>query len=234
MIKGTSARVEKRHVQYRSFKGFDEKQFCSDVGQIPFDAAYVFDDVDDIYWAHEWLLTEVIHEHAPIKSRVVKSNKPPYMNGDLKRAVYKKRMLFNKYKKCKSSINWENYRLERNRLTKLKKTSMRVFFFERCAGGPKLKDIWPTIKPFLSKKGTDGGSEILLSEDEKIISDQEHVFNDFFVNVAKDIGNSGDTPNDLSTHPSVINIAENIPEDTPKFFFQQGIRRGCPKYCFQI
>ena len=84
MIKGTSARVEKRRVQYRSFKGFDEKQFCSDVGQIPFDAAYVFDDVDDIYWAHEWLLTEVIDEHAPIKSRVVKSNKPPYMNDDLK------------------------------------------------------------------------------------------------------------------------------------------------------
>ena len=53
MIKGTSARVEKRRVQYRSFKSFDEKQFCSDVGQIPFDAAYVFDDVDDIYWAHE-------------------------------------------------------------------------------------------------------------------------------------------------------------------------------------
>ena len=60
MIKGTSARVEKRRVQYQSFKGFDEKQFSSDVGQIPFDAAYVFDDVDNIYLAHDWLLMEVI------------------------------------------------------------------------------------------------------------------------------------------------------------------------------
>ena len=39
---------------------------------------------------------------------------------------------------------------QRNRVTKLKKTSMRVYFFERCAGGPKSKDFWPTIKPFLS------------------------------------------------------------------------------------
>ena len=156
------------------------------------------------------------------------------MNGDLKRAVYKKRMFFNKYKKCKSSINWENYRLQRNRVTKLKKTSMRVYFFERCASGPKSKDFWPTIKPFLSKKGTDGGSEILLSEDEKIISDQEHVckvFNDFFVNVAKDIGNSGDTPYDLSTHPSVIKIAENIPEDTPNFSFTRYQKRMSEKLC---
>ena len=24
---------------------------------------------------------------------------------------------------------------------------------ERCAGGPKSKDFWPTIKPFLTNKG---------------------------------------------------------------------------------
>ena len=68
---------------------------------------------------------------------------------------------------------------------------MRHYFFERCAGGPKSKDFWPTIKPFLSKKGSGGGSEIILSENEKIISDQREVcdiFNNYFVNVAKDIG----------------------------------------------
>ena len=89
------------------------------------------------------------------------------MNGDLRRAIYKKRMLFNKFKKCKSSLNLESYRTQGNYVTKLKKTSMRVYLFERCAGGPKSKDFWPTIKPFLSKKG----SEILLSENEENISD---------------------------------------------------------------
>ena len=44
------------------------------------------------------------------------------MNGDLRRAVYKKGMLFNKYKKCRTSANWEDYRKQRNHVTKLKKT----------------------------------------------------------------------------------------------------------------
>ena len=78
MIKGTAARVEKRRVQYRSFNGFDEKRFNEDVGQIPFDAAYVFDDVDDIYWAHEWLLTDTINEHAPMKEKVTKTVEIPH------------------------------------------------------------------------------------------------------------------------------------------------------------
>lgn len=142
----------------------------------------------------------------------------------MRRAIYKKRMLFNKYKKFRSPLNWEKYRLQRNHVTKLKKTSMRVYFFERCAGGPKSKDFWPTIKPFLSKKGSDGGSEILLSENDKIISDQKQVcevFNDFFVNVAKDIGNSTGNTHNLSTHPSVMKISENIPKDTPNFSFKE-------------
>ena len=41
MVKGTSVGMEKQRVQYRSFKGFDENQFSSDVGQIPFGAAYM-------------------------------------------------------------------------------------------------------------------------------------------------------------------------------------------------
>ena len=84
----------------------------------------------------------------------------------------------------------------------LKKTSISAYFFEHCAGDPKSKDFWPTIKPFLSKKGSDGGSEILLSKkNDKIISDQKdvcEVFNDFFVNVAKGIGSLIDTSLDLN------------------------------------
>jgi hypothetical protein len=33
-------------------------------------------------------------------------------------------------------------------LTKLKRKSLNQYFVERCVGGPKSKDFWPTIKPF--------------------------------------------------------------------------------------
>ena len=75
-----------------------------------------------------------------------------------------------------------NHRLQRNHVTKLKKTSMHVYFFECCAGWPKSKVFWPTINPVLYKKGTFGSSEILLSENEvkKHISDQEYVCEVFY------------------------------------------------------
>jgi hypothetical protein len=33
-------------------------------------------------------------------------------------------------------------------VNKLKKKSVQKYFYERCAGGPKSSDFWPTIKPF--------------------------------------------------------------------------------------
>jgi hypothetical protein len=92
-------------------------------------------------------------------------------------------------------------------VTKIKRQSIKTYFFERCAGGPKSKDFWPTIKPFLSNKGVTDSKHIILQEDDKIVTDQSHVcetFNDFFVNVAKDIGS--DLPVDTTTHPSILAI----------------------------
>ena len=222
VVKVATARVEKRRINYRSYKKIEEKEFSDDVGQIPFHAAYVFDDVDDIYWAHELLLTDVINEHAPIKERVTKVRKPAYMNGNLRRAVFKKHMLFNKYKMGKTSADWEPYRKQRNYVTKLKKVSMRVYFYERCADGPKSKDFCPTIKPFLSKKGSDGDSEVILNENDQVISDQAEactVFNTCFANVAKNIGKDCQITN-LKEHPSIQMISENLHSNTEKFSFR--------------
>ena len=224
LVKGAAPKVEKQKIKYRSYKNFDEKCFNDDINQVPFHVAHVFEDVDDIYWAHEWLLNDVINQHAPIKERISKPKKPAFINGDLRRAVFKKKMLFNKYKKCPSGLNWDNYRKQRNAVTKLKKQSMRHYFFERCSGGPKSKDFWPTIKPFLSKKGSGGGSEIILSENDKIISDQKevcNVFNSYFVNVAKDIGKDcTQYDRDFSTHPSIQNILKNGHFSDKKFSFR--------------
>jgi hypothetical protein len=41
-------------------------------------------------------------------------NVTPFINKELRKAVYKKRQLHNKYNKCKTKSNWENYRQQRN------------------------------------------------------------------------------------------------------------------------
>ena len=89
-------------------------------GVIPFRVAYVLDDVDDIYWAHETLLTDVLDEHVPVKEKSVKTKQTPFVNSNLRKAAFKKSMLFNKYPKWRTPANWESYRKQRNLTTKLK------------------------------------------------------------------------------------------------------------------
>jgi hypothetical protein len=43
-------------------------------------------------------------------------------------------MTHNEFLKDKSNKNWEAYRKQRNLVTKLKKQSIRTYFYERCVG----------------------------------------------------------------------------------------------------
>ena len=97
-------------------------------------------------------LPDIVDKHAPVKQRKPCQNPAPFRNKELRKAVYKKRQLHNKYNKCKT--NWENYRQQRNLVTKIKKKSIKTYFFERCIGGPKSKAFWPTIKLFITNKGS--------------------------------------------------------------------------------
>ena len=92
------------------------------------------------------------------------SKSAPFMNKTLRSAVYKKRMTHIK---------------QRNLVTKLKKQSVRTYFYERCVGGPKSTDFYPTIKPFLSNKGNNITKDIILEDNNKIINDQLQVANNF-------------------------------------------------------
>ena len=80
-------------------------------------------------------------------------------------------------------------------------------------GGCKSKDLWPTVKPFLTNKGTQVHRVTILFEDNKLINDQQEVcgiFNHFFVNVAKNISQTAIPVNE--NHPSILKIKDNLTE----------------------
>ena len=66
----------------------------------------------------------------------------------------------------------------------------------------------------MSKKNPNSNAKIILSENSKLVTDQKEVseiFNEFFVNVADEIGKG--VSYDSTTHPSICKIRENIKED---------------------
>ncbi|XP_062612802.1 uncharacterized protein LOC134274545, partial [Saccostrea cucullata] len=202
----------------RTFKNFDEESFISDLAQVDF----YYEDHNDINLAFSDFnnkFATIIDKHAPMKMRKIRPNQVPCMNKELRKAIYNKKMLHNKYQTCRSSKNWEAYRVQRNYVTKLKNKSVNNYFLERCTGGPKSKDFWPTIKPFLTNKGSCAQKDTVLLENDVIETDQSKIpgiFNDFFVNVAKNIGNSNLSTDD--NHPSVKAIRENLPQLSDQSF----------------
>ena len=75
--------------------------------------------------------------------------------------------------------------------TNLKKQSINTYFQEQSVGGCKSANFWSTIKPYLSIRSNQGQSKIILTEENKAISDDSEVaetLNTYFLNVAEDIG----------------------------------------------
>ena len=144
-------------IHYRSYKKFNDDTFINDVQNIPFSVCDVFDDVDDRVWSFNRLFSDIIDKNAPTKKKTLKKPSLPYMNSRLRRAIHKKNMLYNAYKKGK--VKWDTYRKQRNLTTAINKQSKSAYFRERCDGGPKKQSFWKAIKPFISDKGNFSSSK---------------------------------------------------------------------------
>ena len=203
-------------IRYRSYKSFNEPSFKNDISQIPRQVCEVFEDIDDQYWAFNYMYKEVLDEHAPIKERTVVNDKIPYMHSDLRKEMYKRSKLKNSYMKIRTPQTWEKYRKQRNRVTSMRKKAIKSYFSKKCVDAKSPKDFWNCVKPFFATKCGKNGSQIILKENDTIVNDAvdvASVLNDHFVNIAHDIADTQLDSRDLSTvihhhrtHSSVISI----------------------------
>ena len=80
---------------------------------------------------------------------------------------------------------------ETNALHLIKRNAIQEYFDQRCVGEVNGREFWNTIRPFLTNKGTYGQNEIVLREQNEIITETAkvcNIFNEHFVNIAADIG----------------------------------------------
>jgi hypothetical protein len=84
----------------RSFKNFDEQIFLSDLQDIHWDIERTT-NVNTAYETFNNKYIEVANKHASVKQRKILPQQTPYKNKQLKSAVYRKRMLYNRFRKNK-------------------------------------------------------------------------------------------------------------------------------------
>lgn len=192
---------------YRSFKNFDEAQYMKDLEYIPFHVAEVFTDLNDSYWFLNKMFVDVLNDHAPLKIGRKNPNHAPFMNSELRKARNVKAMLRRRYDKFPTSANWEKYRVQRNKVTKLRVQSINKYFETNCSS-TKHNNFWNAIKPFMSHKPQSGNNYLYLYEEGHIVHDKSQIcdiFNEHFTNVATNIG----TPDDLLDEESTNTIVDS-------------------------
>ena len=129
--------VVPRRIFYRSYRHFNEESYVKDLHSAPFTICGMFDDPGDKAWCFTKVLSDVMAKNAPLKSKIIKKPQIPYMNSKLRKAMPKRNMLRNKYKK--GLVGWDEYRMQRNITTSIYKKWQATYFSERCAGGAKIK-----------------------------------------------------------------------------------------------
>ena len=96
---------------------------------------------------------KVVNKHGPLKKDVLKGNQAPSINKEMRKAIYTRSMLRNKF--------WENstlgkerlYKSQRNKCVSLHKKCVKAYCKKVADNGIAAnKAFWKFIKPFLTKK----------------------------------------------------------------------------------
>ena len=182
VLKTTYQKAGPTVVNYRDYKNFSEQTFKQDLRE----ELECIKSSDLNYDSFQNCFEKVLHKHAPMKKKYARVNDGPFMNRALCKAVMLRTRLKNKYNKSQTVQNWEAFRKQCNLCVKLVRTEKRKFYKNLDISQiTDNKQVWNTVKPFISNKNK-AKVKITLIEDDRIISKDEEVaetLNNYFVTV---------------------------------------------------
>ena len=186
-MKSHIPRLKPKTIIYRTFKNFNSNDFLLDVRNIGLDCNV--DDPNNLYTDLSVKFRKVVDKHAPLKKKFLKGNNVPFMNRNLKKAIYVRKNLKKKFIKNSTNENKARFKKHRNKCVSLRKNAIRDHFKKATSKGlMSNKDFWNLVKPFLSNKGGLSESNITLVKGEKMITDDAElteVFNDHYINIVQ-------------------------------------------------
>ena len=169
-----------------------------------------FDTIDDMVSVWTSLFTEVLNKHAPIKSHRVKNKfQPEWLTPEILDLIKERR------DKCKIN-GTTDYKVLRNRVSELIKLAKKETYKSKIEEGKSdPRNIWKLFNELgMSKKGSEGNSNMSLKLDDKFItneSDLTEIFNDYFVNIASAL-KEPNIDSDFEKHSNYVST--KVPSDT--------------------
>lgn len=168
----------------RCFKNFDEVAFNKDLACVPFNVAFVFDDISDICWAWEkcMLMFYMTMQKCLWTIEV-------YHSRDTEDHAEKERVETQIPYKTRSAVDWEAYRSHRNRVVSMRRKSVKEHFDHlRSSRVGKPREFWKSLRPLMHTRKSTAEEFTTLKEKQSVITDQNQisqVLNEYFTNITK-------------------------------------------------
>ena len=106
-------RLKLKIIHYRNFKRFDKQKFIIDVKNADF--SFETGDPTEYNLALTNTFSLIVEKHAPLKKEIVKGNHVPFFTKDLRKAVYTRSRLKNKFINSPFEVNEKLYKRQRNK-----------------------------------------------------------------------------------------------------------------------
>ena len=98
------------------------------------------------------------------------------MNKELRRSIYYRSKLKNKFNKYPTAENWSRFKKQRNKCVNLRKKAIKIYFKKITASGfVTNKTFWQTVKPFMTNKSGISNSTFMLAVNNSIITNEKKI-----------------------------------------------------------
>ena len=99
-------------VEFRTTKNLDVNSFVKDLEEIPWDSAYAYDNIDDIW--HHWvtLFNQILDKHVPLVQRKIANRQIPWITAQIRKEIRKRNQLHKKFRRNTTNMNWIKYKLK--------------------------------------------------------------------------------------------------------------------------
>ena len=174
-------------VFYHNYKHFEDSRFLEDLNSTYFSLNPDYPNENYNFITDKFL--SVVNRHAPLKKENVKGNQAPFLTKELRKEIYTRSKLKYKYNRYPIKKNNPIYKKQKNKCVSLRRKAIKVYFNNMTKTGVETnKDFWKLIKPYLTNKGFLENIEIMLTEKDKIVTEERklvRIFNDHYKNIVE-------------------------------------------------
>ena len=109
-----------------TIKTLDEQNFI--VGVKNANLSFQRNDPNENYSALTNTFSLIVEKNVPYKKKIVRAKHAPFITKDLRKTIYRRSRLKNKFIKNPSEVNEKLYKRQRNKCVLIRKKSMKQYF----------------------------------------------------------------------------------------------------------